>query len=300
MPTHAELIAEFRAGLASGVLPPGVTARDPAEAARRFAVYRNNVAHSLSRALASRYPVIERLVGEDFFRPLAAAFFAEHQPWLLGRLHQRLRKLGRDQKADLLAIEPLGNVDAQHAACVVHGGAAAHAGVECTAKKDARVKAALDQPVVGALGHRKANVQRVAQRVDALALRQWVGGGAKAQHRRCCRAPLGAQHGQVALHVKRQQLHLALLPLHRHVHAPVALGLQRQLAGHVKVGDDEPIGRHKKARANRRLRVGVAQQRADLHQLVARQLVNAPRIAREQGRIGGGGCGGCSAPRCGC
>ena len=214
-------------------------------------------------------------------------------------LHQRLRKLGRDQKAHLLAIQPLGHVHAQHAARVVHRRATAHAGVERAAKKDARVKAALDQPVVGALGHRKANVQRVAQRVDALALRQWVGGGAKAQHRRCCRAPLGAQHGQVALHVKRQQLHLALLPLHRHVNAPVALGLQRQLAGHVKVGDDQPIGRHKKARANRRLRVGIAQQRADLHQLVARQLVNAPRIARQQGRIGGGGCGGCGAARCG-
>ena len=67
MPTHAELIAEFAPALPSGVLPPGVTARDPAEAARRFAVYRNNVAHSLGRALATRFPVIERLLGAECF-----------------------------------------------------------------------------------------------------------------------------------------------------------------------------------------------------------------------------------------
>ena len=77
---HADLIAQFRSGLSSGAVPPGMTALDPAEVERRFAVYRNNVAHSLSRALASRYPVIERLVGEDFFRPLAAAFIAAHPP----------------------------------------------------------------------------------------------------------------------------------------------------------------------------------------------------------------------------
>lgn len=77
---HADLIARFRGGLGSGALPPGVTARDPAEAERRFAVYRNNVAHSLSQALARRFAVIERLVGAEFFKPLAAAFIAEHPP----------------------------------------------------------------------------------------------------------------------------------------------------------------------------------------------------------------------------
>lgn len=80
MPTHAELIAEFRAGLASGVLPPGVTARDPAEAARRFAVYRNNVAHSLGRALATRFPVIERLLGAECFAAVAREFQTAHPP----------------------------------------------------------------------------------------------------------------------------------------------------------------------------------------------------------------------------
>lgn len=80
MPAHAELIAEFRAGLASGALPKGVTARDPAEAEQRFAVYRNNVTYSLSRALAARFPVIERLLGAAFFAALAREFLIAHPP----------------------------------------------------------------------------------------------------------------------------------------------------------------------------------------------------------------------------
>lgn len=80
MSAHSDLIAAFHAGIGSGALPPGVTARDPAEAERRFAVYRNNVAHSLGRALAARYPVIERLVGAEYFTALAAAYLGAHPP----------------------------------------------------------------------------------------------------------------------------------------------------------------------------------------------------------------------------
>ncbi|MBD3788390.1 MAG: putative DNA-binding domain-containing protein [Sphingomonadales bacterium] len=80
MPAHRDLIAAFHAGLGSGALPPGLTAADPAEAGRRFAVYRNNVAHSLTRALATRYPVIERLVGGEYFTALAAVYLRDHPP----------------------------------------------------------------------------------------------------------------------------------------------------------------------------------------------------------------------------
>lgn len=80
MPSHPELVAAFRDGVRTGALPPGVTARDPAEAARRFAVYRNNVAHGLTEALASRFPVVERLVGAAFFRALARTFLEGHPP----------------------------------------------------------------------------------------------------------------------------------------------------------------------------------------------------------------------------
>lgn len=72
--------AAFRAALRAGTLPPGVTAVDPAEAARRFAVYRNNVAVSLGQALARRFPLIERLVGADFFAALARAYLAADPP----------------------------------------------------------------------------------------------------------------------------------------------------------------------------------------------------------------------------
>lgn len=73
--------AAFRAALHGATPPPpGVTAADPAEAARRFAVYRNNVAVSLGQALGRRFPVIERLVGTAFFAALARAYLAADPP----------------------------------------------------------------------------------------------------------------------------------------------------------------------------------------------------------------------------
>ena len=44
-------------------------------AARRFRVYRNNVHGALISALADAYPVVQRLVGEDFFAAMAREFF---------------------------------------------------------------------------------------------------------------------------------------------------------------------------------------------------------------------------------
>jgi hypothetical protein len=48
--------------------------------ARRFAVYRNNVAVGLTRALEDRFPVTRRLVGDEFFRALAGAYVAVRKP----------------------------------------------------------------------------------------------------------------------------------------------------------------------------------------------------------------------------
>lgn len=70
----------FRAGLDSGQPPPGMTATDPAETPRRFAVYRNNVAQGLSRALAARFPVVGRLLGDEYFRALAAVYTQAEPP----------------------------------------------------------------------------------------------------------------------------------------------------------------------------------------------------------------------------
>jgi hypothetical protein len=80
MPSHPEFVAAFRAGLSSGALPPGLTARAPEEAERRFTVYRNNVAHGLIAALRQRFPVVERLVGAEFFGAMARVFVEANPP----------------------------------------------------------------------------------------------------------------------------------------------------------------------------------------------------------------------------
>lgn len=66
--------AHFAAALvdrSSDAHPPDLDAR----AARRFRVYRNNVHGALIGALGDAYPVVRRLVGEDFFAAMAREFF---------------------------------------------------------------------------------------------------------------------------------------------------------------------------------------------------------------------------------
>ena len=47
---------------------------------RRFAVYRNNVFHSLITALKMRFPAIERLIGAESFQFCAQLFVQGHKP----------------------------------------------------------------------------------------------------------------------------------------------------------------------------------------------------------------------------
>jgi len=47
---------------------------------RRFAVYRNNVITGLIDALAQRFPVVCRLVGEEFFRAMARVYVTAQPP----------------------------------------------------------------------------------------------------------------------------------------------------------------------------------------------------------------------------
>lgn len=77
MPQHAEFQAGFAAGLRGDGLPFGITSAD---ADRRFAVYRNNVTASLTDALAARFAVIGRLVGEAFFRAMARVYIDADPP----------------------------------------------------------------------------------------------------------------------------------------------------------------------------------------------------------------------------
>jgi hypothetical protein len=61
--------------------PPAMThGRMGSPDARRFAVYRNNVAIGLIGALEARYPVSRRLAGEEVFRAMARAFVRARKP----------------------------------------------------------------------------------------------------------------------------------------------------------------------------------------------------------------------------
>jgi hypothetical protein len=61
--------------------PPTTTrGRMGAPDARRFSVYRNNVAVGLIGALEARYPVTRRIAGDNLFRAMARAFVHAHKP----------------------------------------------------------------------------------------------------------------------------------------------------------------------------------------------------------------------------
>jgi hypothetical protein len=82
MPTLRERQAAFAGALMDPVLPlpAGILGRHGESDARRFAVYRNNVVVGLVEALASRFPVVQRLVGEDFFFAMARCYAVETRP----------------------------------------------------------------------------------------------------------------------------------------------------------------------------------------------------------------------------
>ncbi|WP_394154997.1 DUF2063 domain-containing protein [Loktanella salsilacus] len=78
MPSHLDTQTAFRAALNHSDLPPGITAVGDLD--RRFSVYRNTVAHSLSEALGQRFPVVARIVGDAFFKAVARVFVTAHPP----------------------------------------------------------------------------------------------------------------------------------------------------------------------------------------------------------------------------
>lgn len=71
-------LATFAAGLTAPDHRPPDGLAGPSE--RRFAVYRNNVAVGLIRALETRFPAVRALVGEEFFRATARDFIRRHPP----------------------------------------------------------------------------------------------------------------------------------------------------------------------------------------------------------------------------
>ena len=61
-------------------IPYGIAAHNAAVSARRFAVYRNNVVAGLVKALKSRFAVVDKIVGEEFFAAMARVFVKEQPP----------------------------------------------------------------------------------------------------------------------------------------------------------------------------------------------------------------------------
>ena len=80
------MLAPFETSFADALLnadrpvPYGITAHNAAVPTRRFAVYRNNVVVGLGKALKSRFPVVEKIVGEEFFAAMTLVFVKEQPP----------------------------------------------------------------------------------------------------------------------------------------------------------------------------------------------------------------------------
>lgn len=81
--------------------PKGLSDPEGRPAAKRFDVYRNNVAVSLSEALATAFPVIAKLVGEANFKMLAGIFLRQHPP-----TNAVLMFYGEEMPAFLEGFEP--------------------------------------------------------------------------------------------------------------------------------------------------------------------------------------------------
>lgn len=164
---HAEFLSQFHEALRGGALPEGVTACTvappdspetvtgdtlakgengqrvmpctPEAVARRFDVYRNNVAHSLSRALAARFPVVERVVGAEFFAAMAPVFLKNGLPQ-----SPLLLEWGKDFPSFLARFPPLSGLPwlADVARLELARGAAYHAADAAPLPPEALMQAA--------------------------------------------------------------------------------------------------------------------------------------------------------------
>ncbi len=61
-------------------IPAGLVDPQGRPAPKRFSVYRNNVASSLTRALEASFPTVRKLVGDAFFAAMAGVFLRAHPP----------------------------------------------------------------------------------------------------------------------------------------------------------------------------------------------------------------------------
>ncbi|WP_332821863.1 DNA-binding domain-containing protein [Pseudomonas sp.] len=85
--------------------PAQLTSWNGSDPAARFAVYRNNVLSSLVDALAASFPVVQQLVGEAFFRAMAAVYVRHSPPRT-----RILAEYGADFPAFIEGFAPAGSL----------------------------------------------------------------------------------------------------------------------------------------------------------------------------------------------
>jgi hypothetical protein len=102
------MVAPFEASFARALLdaehpvPHGVFADNAANAARRFAVHRNNVMAGLVKVLKSHFPTVAKIVGEEFFVAMAQTFIVAAPPRT-----PMLATYGDEFAAFIAAFEPV-------------------------------------------------------------------------------------------------------------------------------------------------------------------------------------------------
>lgn len=96
--------ANFGAALldADAARPDAISDGHGGPAAKRFDVYRNNVAVSLADALETSFPVVRALVGDEFFRALAGAALRQYPP-----RSARMAEYGQDFPGFLADFPPV-------------------------------------------------------------------------------------------------------------------------------------------------------------------------------------------------
>ncbi len=83
-------------------LPAGMVDPEGRPAAKRFDVYRNNVAASLTEALEIGFPVLVKLLGAETFKQLALIFLRAHPP-----KSRAISQYGAEMPAFLEGFKPL-------------------------------------------------------------------------------------------------------------------------------------------------------------------------------------------------
>lgn len=89
----------------AALAPSGLTNPDGVPATKRFNVYRNNVAVSLTEALETAFPVIAKLIGAENFKGLAGIFLRQHPP-----SSPLMMFYGAEMPEFLAAFQPLAHV----------------------------------------------------------------------------------------------------------------------------------------------------------------------------------------------